>query len=158
MKFSIRVAESNDIPLLTDHHRKMFQDILSSQGIDSDNRNMDKMDEEYQNKLNGELGTECGAWIVKDAGKPVASGAVSIISMVPTPYDHSYKVALLHSLFTENEYRGNGIAGQILEHVVKYCKSRGIKRLLLNASDKGIPLYKKFGFEPVGNSMRLWIE
>ncbi|MGD9211824.1 MAG: GNAT family N-acetyltransferase [Desulfobacteraceae bacterium] len=157
--FSIFPACPDDISVLVDHHKRMFKEILLSQGSDSHIPDWEDLDNAYKNKLNSELGHECNAWIMKTSdNKTVASGAVSIISMVPVPNENSCNVAFLHSVFTENEYRNKGFAGRILKEIINYCKDQGIKRIFLNASNDGMPLYKKIGFESVDNYMRLWLE
>ncbi len=155
--FLIESADSNDIPFLIDHHRRMFLDIMLLKGKDTSDLNTNDIDSAYKKKLKNELGRECRAWVIRDKGFVLASGAISIISLVPVPYDPSSKVAYLHSIFTEDKFRKNGFARMIVEKAIQYCKSKGIKRIILNASNSGIPLYESLGFEPAENSMRLWI-
>lgn len=158
MRFWIHPAGPEDIPVLVDHHRNMFQEILVSRGVDSGIPDSEELDTAYRNKLKNELGHQCRAWIMKSSNnKIVASGAVSVVSLVPVPNDTSCKVGFLHSIFTESEYRNKGFAGRIVEEIVRYCKDQGIKRVILNASSDGMPLYKKIGFESAENSMRLWL-
>jgi len=78
--------------------------------------------------------------------------------MVPIPNDYSCKVAFLHSVFTENDFRNQGLATKIMEQAIEFCRLKGMKRLMLNASDEGKPLYEKLGFEFVKNSMRMFIK
>ena len=158
-KFIILPATPEDIPLLADHHRKMFEEVVMSQTLYPKALNSERLDREYIHKLINELGTTCHAWIVKkNDGEVIASGGVSIISMVPVPNDYSCKVAYIHSIFTEDKFRNNGLARQIIDEILQFCRRQGIKRLILNASDAGRPLYEKIGFESATNSMRMIIE
>lgn len=154
----IRTAGLEDIPLLVEHHRKMFMEILQNQGANPELTDFQRIDREYENKLKNEIGGDCVAWMAQNANAFLASGAVTVISMVPVPKDYSYRVGYLHSVYTEKNYREIGLAGRIVQEAVHYCKSRSIKRLILNASKAAKPLYDQFGFEEVENHMRLWIQ
>ena len=149
----------DDIPILVTHHHKMFKEIWTQKGIEFDAHQFEEMDKAHTKKLNEELvnGT-CTAWVVKKEDKIVASGALTINSMVPRPDDSSYMVAHLHSVFTEYDYRKNCFASLITKNAIHYCKSRGIKRMTLGASDAGRPLYEKMGFQPFVSSMQLLIK
>jgi predicted acetyltransferase len=158
-RFIILPATPDDISVLVDHHRKMFEEVLMSRKVDPKTLNPEKLDKEYVDKLTNELGISCHMWVAKKNNREVvASGGVSIISMVPVPNDYSCKVAYIHSIFTENKFRNNGLAERIMERMLQFCKQQCIKRLILNASDAGRPLYEKIGFEVATNSMRMSME
>jgi len=155
-KFTIQEADFEDIPILVKHHRMMFEEIWTLKGLDYDISNLDKI---YAEKLQKQLrNNTCKAWLIEDISKIIASGAVSVISMVPVPDDPSDRVAYLHSIYTEKGYRNRGFACRITETAIHYCKSQGIRRMTLNTSDAGRSVYEKAGFEAADNVMRLWIK
>ena len=128
-KFIILPATSDDIPVLADHHGKMFEEVLMSQKLDPKTLHRERLDKEYINKLKNELGTTCHMWVArKNERDVIASGGVSIVSMVPVPHDYSYKVAYIHSIFTENKFRNSGLAKRIMKEILQFCKQQGIKR------------------------------
>ncbi len=155
----IHLAAIEDIPILVDHHHKMFEEIWVERGLEIDAHQFEDMDKAHTKKLEEELlnGT-CKAWVIKNENKIVSSGAISITSMTPIPEDSSYKVAYLHSVFTELDYRKRGRAELIAITAIQYCKSKGIKRITLGASDAGRSTYEKIGFLTKLNSMILFIE
>ena len=158
-KFRITPAAADDFPVLVEHHRRMFEEVLISRDVDPDTLDAELLDWAYLNKLKNELGTTCNLWVVRtDNNVVVASGGVTMVSMVPVPDDYSCTVAYIHSVFTETEFRNHGLAEQVMETIRHFCKEKGIKRLILNASDAGTPLYEKLGFEPATNSMRMFIK
>ena len=158
-QFVILPATAGDFPVLVAHHRRMFEEVLMSRKLDPDTLDAEELDRAYINKLKNELGTTCHLWVVRKGIRDVvASGGVSIVSMVPVPGDCSCSVAYIHSIFTETEFRHHGLAKQIMETIGRFCREKGIRRLILNASDAGRPLYEKLGFEPATNSMRMLIE
>jgi GNAT superfamily N-acetyltransferase len=46
-----------------------------------------------------------------------------------------------------DKYRKKGIGNAITNHLIDYSKSKGIGTIILAASDLGLPIYKKIGFE-----------
>jgi GNAT superfamily N-acetyltransferase len=156
---TMHVASMDDIPILVTHHHKMFKEIWTLRGLEIDAHQFKEMDKAHTKKLNEELlNGSCIAWLVKKEDKIVASGAISINSMVPKPEDPSYRVAHLHSVFTEYDHRKNGFASLITKNAIHHCKSRGINRMNLGASAAGRPIYEKIGFQPSVSSMQLSIE
>jgi GNAT superfamily N-acetyltransferase len=150
----IRIATREDIPVLAEHHRKMFEEIWEKKGVASDPAGLRALETAYAGKLSKEMKTgACTAWVAVTDDRIVASGAVSIVSYVPVPFDLSTKIAFLHSVYTEKEYRNRHYADRITQEAVGFCRSRGIKRLYLFASDDGRPVYEKNGFNPVENVM-----
>ena len=138
------------------HHRKMFEDIWKFRNIPLDSFKLDRMDSSYREKLSLELGSEmCKAWIIKQADLPVASGAISLSSMVPTPDDPSFHIAYVHSIFTENDCRKKGLADRIIKEIVEYCESRRIGCIILHSSEAGWSVYLNNGFIVSNNVMSL---
>jgi GNAT superfamily N-acetyltransferase len=141
-------ASVEDIPILVQHHRWMFEEIWNTRNLELNKQNLKEMDVAYQKKLNEEITNGiCKAWVIKEDDQIIASGAISITSMVPNPADSSYLVGYLHSVFTENEFRKKGLAKIVVRSILDYCKSKNINRVQLNASEAGRSVYEKLGFK-----------
>jgi GNAT superfamily N-acetyltransferase len=155
----IQEATCDDIKQLAIHHRKMFEEIWEKKGEKLEVDKAQEIEERYSEKLEKQIteGT-CKAWVVKDGNQLVASGAISVVSFVPVPYDTNHNIAYLHSMYTEKEFRGRKYAQQIIERAIQYCKEHGISRVILNASDAGKPIYEKSGFMSSPETMRLFIK
>lgn len=157
-KLAVREAATRDIPAMASHHRRMFAEIWQQKGESLEPHRAAALEEAYAAKLAADLATgTCRAWVVEDRGEVVAGGAISIASQVPTPADLSPKVAYLHSVFTERAYRGRKCGQGIVERIIEFCRAQGIRRIMLNASEAGRPIYEKLGFRPVDDMMRLII-
>ena len=155
----LREATDRDIPALARHHRMMFEEVWQAMGKAVEGVSADAVEEAYARKLRAQINSgACKAWAIEDRGNIAASGAISIVSYVPTLLDPSSDVAYLHSMFTEKDYRGRRCASRIIHQALEYCRSRGIKRIMLFASDAGRPIYEHVGFSPVPNMMRLLLE
>jgi len=155
----IREASNNDIPAMAAHHGKMFEEIWEQKGEHLQITKIIELEKAYTRKLAIEMesGT-CKAWVIEDKGKIVSSGAITLVSFVPNPLDLSSKVAYLHSMYTERSHRNMKCAQRIIQSVITYCSSNEIKRVLLNASDAGQPVYHKIGFRSSPDTMRLFID
>jgi GNAT superfamily N-acetyltransferase len=158
MEMQLREAGERDIPQLGLHHRKMFEEIWEKKGKNIDISIYKKIERAYAQKLKKEfLSGICKAWVIESENKIVASGAISIVSFVPTPDDLSSSIAYLHSMYTEKEYRNNHFANHIIKKAVQYCKENRIKRIILTASDAGRPIYEKIGFRLSPDTMKFVI-
>jgi GNAT superfamily N-acetyltransferase len=57
------------------------------------------------------------------------------------------KASWLGIIVVRESYRNKGIGKAITDHLINYSKSKGIDTIILAASDLGLPVYKKIGFE-----------
>ncbi|MBI5844132.1 MAG: GNAT family N-acetyltransferase [Deltaproteobacteria bacterium] len=155
----IREAAISDMPLLSAHHRMMFEEIWLEKGQRLDPEAAAKIEAAYAEKLASEMpGGVCRAWVMEDGGQPVSSCAITNISLTPNPYDLSSRVVFLHSVFTEKTHRNRGCAQTMVRAAEEWCRENGIRRIILSASDAGRPVYRKLGFCDAPEMMRLFIE
>ena len=94
------------------------------------------------------------AWLACAASQVVAGGAVIVSPWPAHPYDLECRRATILNVYTEPEYRRQGIARLLMQTMIAWCKQQGFARVTLHASDEGKPLYESLGFEP-SNEMRL---
>ena len=154
----IRKAQMYDIPVLSSHHRLMFEEMSQVEGVKFENADWAAMEESYKRKLEQQLtvGT-CIAYVLEFKGKILASGAVTIVEIAPLPNDPNSKSGYIHSIYTDKEHRRKGYAKLIMEELIMTCKTLNIRRVQLKPSKAGIGLYEKLGFK-ANTSMTLWIE
>ena len=50
------------------------------------------------------------------------------------------------SVYTEPEYRGNGLCTKLMQNLIDYGNRRGLGRVDLSATREGYPIYSKMGF------------
>ena len=153
-KYTLHKAIINDISTLVKHHSMMFEEIRTLQGKRKDVSRFEAMEKSYFEKLKAELPSKIlSAWVVEEHNNIVASGAISICSLVPIPDDPTFLSAYIHSMYTEKSHRKQGLALQIIEEIKKYCQEEGIIRLFLSASDAGRSVYEPLGFKPLDSFM-----
>ena len=94
------------------------------------------------------------SWLACIARRAVAGGAVLVVPWPAHPYDLECRRATILNVYTEPEYRRRGIARQIMQTMIAWCKQEGFARINLHASEHGRHLYETLGFES-SNEMRL---
>ncbi|MFZ1987066.1 MAG: GNAT family N-acetyltransferase [Desulfatitalea sp.] len=153
-----RIAGVEDIPGLAKHHGKMFAEIWEKKKATLSTAEIEALERAYSDKLTQQMkDSVCVAWVISHNERLAASGAITLVSFVPVPNDLNHRIVYLHSMYTEKEYRGNGCARRIVQAAIDYCRTQGVKRVLLNASDAGRPVYAALGFQAAPEAMRLFI-
>ena len=151
----LREATLDDVPTLVNHRRRMFEEMDALRGKVHEPAMLDAMGVAYALYLRGCIADgRLRAWVIEAGGRIVASGAVSFLDWPPRPDDLGQRLALLHSVYTEHSHRRLGLARRIVECAIDACRSAGLKRLSLHASDAGRRLYESMNFKPT-NEMRL---
>jgi GNAT superfamily N-acetyltransferase len=147
---SIRPATPSDIPEIVRQRRSMYEDMRYT-----DDRALTVMSELSADYLAKALRDgSFHAWLAFDAARPVAGGAVILTPWPAHPYDLECRRATILNVYTDPEYRRRGIARQLMQTMIAWCKHEGLARVTLHASDDGRHLYESLGFEP-SNEMRL---
>ena len=93
------------------------------------------------------LGKELIAFVARANGRLVATAYLMLIEKPSNPSMQNGLVGEVLSVFTEKEYRGQGISTRLMNDVVNYARENRLCYVDLKATEEGYPLYKKFGFE-----------
>jgi GNAT superfamily N-acetyltransferase len=97
-------------------------------------------------------------WLGVDPdGNVVAGGGIAFVSLPPGPFAPTLSRPEIINLYVEPGHRHRGIARQLMEVMIGWCRERGFVSVYLHASDEGRPLYASMGFEPTPE-MRLRIK
>ena len=95
------------------------------------------------------------AYLVYDNGKFIGAGGVSFYQVMPTYHNPTGKKAYIMNMYTNPEYRRQGIAYHTLDLLIKDAREQGISHITLEATDMGRPLYERYGFVKMENEMEL---
>ena len=100
-------------------------------------------------------------WLLKD-GDTLVSFVNGLATNEPDLRDEMYDNAVLHredgawqmifGVDTHPDYRRQGCAGKLLEHVIGEAREQGRKGLVLTCKKALVPYYSKFGFVSEGIS------
>jgi GNAT superfamily N-acetyltransferase len=143
LAFTVRKATLKDLPALVHQRRAMWRDLGARE-----QRELDRADKVYAGWARSRMksGTLMG-WVAENEGKILGGGCVWLQPVQPRP---GYKLMIqpyLLSMYTEPRYRGLGVASDIVEKALEWCRSNGFHQLRLHASEMGRKVYLKHGFE-----------
>ena len=147
-----RVATEKDIDLLTTSRIEVLRaanrldDFVDMSDVENESRKY------YQKAL---ADNTHFAVLVMDDDNFIGAGGVSFYEVMPTYHNHSGKKAYIMNMYTNPDYRRQGIALKVLDMLVKNAKERGICQISLEATDMGRPLYEKYGFVQMKSEMEL---
>ena len=79
-------------------------------------------------------------------GKIVCFAGVLLSELPPILINRNRKQGYILSFFTYPGYRRQGIGNKLMQYLMEDAKKMGIQKLALIATDEGIPLYRKNGF------------
>jgi GNAT superfamily N-acetyltransferase len=93
-------------------------------------------------------------WMIEheDAGV-VGGGGLIVLPWSPGPHRLDPRQAFVFNVFVEPAHRRRGVARRLMEKMHAWCRSQGIKRIALNASAAGQPLYEALGYTVAAEPM-----
>jgi GNAT superfamily N-acetyltransferase len=149
-EITIREATFQDIPHIVRLRRRMYEDMQFT-----DISTLDRMEALAADYLQKALPDRTfRAWLACHGAQVIAGGAVVISPWPAHAYDLQCRRATILNVYTDPGYRRRGIARQLMQTMIAWCKREGFVRVTLHASDAGRHLYESLGFE-ASNEMRL---
>ena len=134
-----RLADINDTSVIVDFRKRQLID----EGQTPDH----SIDYELENYFSSLIADENSVvWIAMKDDRAVAVGCVYFYQYPPSFKNITGKMAYVHTMYTVNEYRGQGAASYILNSIIDEAKKRNCRVIQLQASEQGKPVYKKIGF------------
>lgn len=141
MELIYKKADISDMEALVDLKIKQILFFYNRDGLIMKDEN--KKREEIKNVLLQELNKTMYFFIAKDKldNRAVACNGVIIHQMLPDIE------AYITSVYTEEDYRQNGIQNILMKMILDFLNEINCKKIELDASNPpAIKLYKKFGF------------
>ena len=156
--FAVRQAGATDIPRLAGHRAAMFRD-------------MGQLPSHQEQPLARAIASylrdamprgEYLAWIAEDERTPslaIGGAGVQLRPILPRPRagDDDLELgpeAIILNVYVEPAWRRRGVGEALMRAVLDALAARGIRRIVLHASDHGRGLYERLGFVPT-NEMQL---
>ena len=151
-EYTYKKAGIEDLELLVSS-RVMVLKAANKLPEDTDMSEIERESREYYKKAFAEdTHTAC---LVFDGDRLIGAGGISYYTVMPTCDVPSGRKAYVMNMYTDPEYRRQGIAYKTLELLVQDSKARGIDHITLEATDMGRPLYEKYGFVQMPSEMQL---
>lgn len=88
---------------------------------------------------------------------PIAAGAVIFMRNPPSFLNRTGYFAYINSMYTDKDFRRQGIAVEIITRLIEEIKIRKVSVITLRASEYGAYVYKKMGFTDEDGHMVLKI-
>jgi GNAT superfamily N-acetyltransferase len=97
------------------------------------------------------------AWFaVAESGGIAAGASLWLMDWPPHMVGPGSRRGNILNVYTEPAYRRQGLARQLTQTAIAWCRAHGIATVILHASDEGRPLYQSLGFAAT-NEMRLMV-
>jgi GNAT superfamily N-acetyltransferase len=95
------------------------------------------------------------AWFAVNAGGTIASGlGLWLMDWPPHMIGPGSPRGNILNVYTEREFRRRALARRLMETALAWCRTGGIRAVILHSSEDGRRLYKSMGFQPT-NEMRI---
>ena len=149
--YTIRRAAAADLGTLVEHRRAMFYDMGHT-----DVEALDRMSSAFEIWLLRKMeASEYLAWVAESRDGSVAGGlGMWLMDWLPHLIGPGAPRANIVNVYTRPADRRRGIARALMTTAVEWCRDKGIRAVVLHASEHGRPLYVSLGFQPT-NEMRL---
>lgn len=96
-------------------------------------------------------------WGIKNESKIAATASLCLFSRIPYEENKTGSEGYILNIYTLPEYRKKGFAKSLINEIIKYAEDNNIKRLWLDSSKEGRPVYLKKGFEEKNNVMEMFL-
>jgi len=139
----MRPVGPRDLETIVRHRAGMFRESGCPEG------DLAAMSAGFRPWLESRLadGTYFG-WMIEADGEPVAGLGMMVLDWPPHLYHPAdSRRAYVLNVFVEPEYRGKGLASELMREAVAEAERRGIVFMTLHASSQGQPLYEKLGWK-----------
>ncbi|HTS30725.1 MAG TPA: GNAT family N-acetyltransferase [Bryobacteraceae bacterium] len=150
----IRPATWHDLPHILHHRRAMFAEMGCP-----DEEALDRMQSAAEQYMRVALpnGTY-QAWMAEaDTAQVIGGGGIAIVPWPGSPDFPAARRGWILGIYTEPPFRRQGVARQIMDTIVEWCRAEGFAHVSLHASQHGRQLYETMGFQPT-NEMRLYLK
>ncbi len=104
------------------------------------------MEKQLPDYFNRKLGDELIAFVAKDGKRIVSVAYLHIIEMPANSILLNGLYGEVLSVYTEPEYRGQGMCTKLIQNLIDYGRKRGLGRVDLSATKEGYSIYAKLGF------------
>jgi len=144
-----RIALFDEIEVLTQVRLEFMCEVSGINNLDDKNLYANNKDY-FTRAISNESFV---AWVATDDNKIIATSGISFYELPPNMSCTNGKVAYISNMFTFPKYRKRGIASKLFDLSVNEAIERGCKKIMLEATNMGRPLYEKYGFMDAKNQM-----
>jgi GNAT superfamily N-acetyltransferase len=85
-------------------------------------------------------------WLAEADGRAVGMVNLTVFERMPQPGQPPSRWGYLANAFVLAAYRDRGIGGRLLDALLRYADEQDFARVVLNPSERAVPLYERAGF------------
>ncbi len=146
-----RLANISDVDKLVELRIKQLKDEGAIETLDL----KPYLKEYYTTNLNNKSFI---SYLAIDNDEIIATSGLTITHKPPYYKCPTGKIGLLSSMYTNPNYRRQGIARHLLDLIIGIAKENGCGIIHITASDMGVKLYEAYGFSHNNNFMQYFIK
>jgi GNAT superfamily N-acetyltransferase len=149
--FTFRRASTDDVITLVEHRRGMFHDMGYRDDVA-----LDSMAAKFQPWLLARMNAgEYLAWLAVAPDGSIAAGTgLWLMDWPPHMIGAGVRRGNILNVYTIEKFRRRGLARQLMELAIQWCRENRVDTVILHASPDGRALYESMGFAP-SNEMRI---
>jgi GNAT superfamily N-acetyltransferase len=144
LNITIREATADDIPEILEQRKRIYIDMGHGES-EALSRMVTTSREFLAHAI--PAGSFRG-WLASAENRIVAGGAVLLSPWPSHTYDGECRRATILNIYTYPEFRRRGIARQLMQFMIEWCRKQRLAMVYLHASEDGRALYESLGFEP----------
>ena len=152
MAIEIRIAAGDDILAIMERRTEFFYEVMGHE-IPPEIR--ETTIEYLENHIDGD---SLVCYIASEDHRIISMVILCIYQVIPKLNNSTGKTGYVYNVYTLKEYRGRGLAAELMGRVIETAKSRDVKEIYLKAEQKAVPLYERLGFKCVDRDMILMLE
>lgn len=131
----VRPAERSDV----DEMRRLMIQLCEAQGVEFEEK---RFDWGIKRRLFDRL-QKLGLLVADDKDNKKLAGMI-YAELIIDPYGKAE--GYIRQVIADSDYRGQGIGSDLIQKSIEYLKNMGAEVIRINATDRQIPYYEKFGF------------
>lgn len=90
----------------------------------------------------------------EETGELIGCGGICLYQEMPSPDNPNGMCAYLMNIYTCPEFRRHGVGREIVDWLIHQAEQKSIKKIYLETSASGRPLYQELGFSDMCGYMR----
>lgn len=98
------------------------------------------------------------AWLAQEGEEIVGTSGICFYSVPPTFGNPSGEVAYIMNMYTKPGWRRKGIGQTLLTKLLEEAAARGVRKVTLDTTSLGRPIFEKYGFRAKDNEMMLMLD
>lgn len=139
---NIRLVNDGDLETLIQVRLDFFREMFEPQSREEERA----MAETIRRYYAEHLGRDFWAVLAEDNGRLAGAAFITLAVWPPNPDMLDGRVGEVCNVLTYPQYRGRGVATEMMRRLIDVAKDQGASRVTLCASEAGKHVYLKLGF------------